>query len=851
MPSLGTQNSATSPTAALTQTCSWVGTTTLGSHLAVTVGGSVVSGSITVTVKDDQGNYYIQDKAITGSKHESIWRAINSKAATNPTVTVTSNLSMIMRVTVSEFDVANAKSLYAFDVSGVSNGTGSAPAISLALTVQNLAAELIIGCLDMYTVNPTLSAGAGFTAIPPDVNASNQDGLTIYSTTSVDSGSGVNVSWGTSVSGLYRSIAVAYFVIPDTSTLITNTTAPDYRWSAKGVSSTLSANGLPNASFNGVNMPTFTTAVPVPFQNTGGTIMLCGTVGSGASAQIFGANDTTGAANGGYTLSSDASNNLQGVIGTATGGSDGVFNDGSTATAHTQALLTVVYALTIDPIGKTYRAEVNGAIVASGTFTGTKLVDSTLCIFAKFASGVLTSSGGAISEVRCWKSPQSHTVAIAAYSEMSSYPVVASKRYIRAAFFSAVNQIACIDFSDDATTFVGGYFVNYLAGVGDVRDVGLYYHKANNTFYAFHTAYISSGGIKFRVAKFSPSNPLQWTLHAEVDCTSLAGGGGGAPEPVVDPATGIIQGVTVQDWSEAAFHYLPITDITVPTFGSFTSITGTTTPVSDSFVLYPTDPRNLFSPGKYVMLWSSVPGGSPRWSDSTTLTGPYTTEHTTAFPTNYEGSGVILLDNGKVRWFSSLLGASTWEYLDFDGTTYSSPASVPATDVNGNAFDPGQGDVIDLKAIGLYPYQDWYDSFDGAGEWFDGTTATGEWFDAVSVAAPELLSATVSSDGLSIVLVFNIAGTSPLLPATSITGFTLGSTFSTISSASRTASNTITLTLNTPILAGQLPKVNYTPGNVTDSTPTSLNAFNNEPVTNGSAVPCISITPILIAMGVI
>ncbi len=101
------------------------------------------------------------------------------------------------------------------------------------------------------------------------------------------------------------------------------------------------------------------------------------------------------------------------------------------------------------------------------------------------------------------------------------------------------------------------------------------------------------------------------------------------------------------------------------------------------------------------------------------------------------------------------------------------------------------------------------------------------------VARPALVSATIPSAGTSMAIVFT-ANLLPLLPATSITGFTVSG--NTVSSASRTASNTVTLVLGTPVLSGATPTVSYSPGNLTDSTPVTTAAIVAHAVVNNSTL---------------
>jgi uncharacterized repeat protein (TIGR02059 family) len=106
----------------------------------------------------------------------------------------------------------------------------------------------------------------------------------------------------------------------------------------------------------------------------------------------------------------------------------------------------------------------------------------------------------------------------------------------------------------------------------------------------------------------------------------------------------------------------------------------------------------------------------------------------------------------------------------------------------------------------------------------------------VDTTAPVELSAAVPSAGTTIVVNITEAGSPPLLPATSITGFTalVNGVSRSISSAARTASTQITLTLAAPVVyIGDTVRISYAPGNVTDSaqpqTPSPRSATPSSP----------------------
>lgn len=106
------------------------------------------------------------------------------------------------------------------------------------------------------------------------------------------------------------------------------------------------------------------------------------------------------------------------------------------------------------------------------------------------------------------------------------------------------------------------------------------------------------------------------------------------------------------------------------------------------------------------------------------------------------------------------------------------------------------------------------------------------------MSAPSLNNATISNNGLNIILTFNIT-TTPLIPINNITGLTFKTDTETIiypNNILRTANDTITITLNTPIFIGQNILFSYNNGNITDSNNIALQNITNQPITNNSNI---------------
>jgi hypothetical protein len=155
------------------------------------------------------------------------------------------------------------------------------------------------------------------------------------------------------------------------------------------------------------------------------------------------------------------------------------------------------------------------------------------------------------------------------------------------------------------------------------------------------------------------------------------------------------------------------------------------------------------------------------------------------------------------------------------GTALSNPGTLPGGNGVGVAFNP--------SAVSTGNY-----SLGVANT----TTPFARAYTGTEVTSPVLSAASIASDGLTAVLTFTEADSPPLLPATSITGFSLSGTSATIISAARTGNTEITLTLSEAVTDSETVLLSYTPGNVTDSaaSPNSLAAFSNHAVTNNSTV---------------
>ena len=105
------------------------------------------------------------------------------------------------------------------------------------------------------------------------------------------------------------------------------------------------------------------------------------------------------------------------------------------------------------------------------------------------------------------------------------------------------------------------------------------------------------------------------------------------------------------------------------------------------------------------------------------------------------------------------------------------------------------------------------------------------------VTAPVLTSATIAADGATVTLAFTEIGSPPILPATSITGFSLSRLGSglTISSAARATDTTILLTMADPIPPGPV-LLSYSAGNVTDTATNALANITDFACTNNSVI---------------
>lgn len=103
---------------------------------------------------------------------------------------------------------------------------------------------------------------------------------------------------------------------------------------------------------------------------------------------------------------------------------------------------------------------------------------------------------------------------------------------------------------------------------------------------------------------------------------------------------------------------------------------------------------------------------------------------------------------------------------------------------------------------------------------------------------PVVASANVNAAGTTLTITFTEAGSPPVLPASSVTGFTLKAGGVTTGSLTSTAisSTTYTATTGRTILSGETLTLDYAPGNVTDSagSPNAMLTFSATSVTNNS-----------------
>lgn len=118
---------------------------------------------------------------------------------------------------------------------------------------------------------------------------------------------------------------------------------------------------------------------------------------------------------------------------------------------------------------------------------------------------------------------------------------------------------------------------------------------------------------------------------------------------------------------------------------------------------------------------------------------------------------------------------------------------------------------------------------------------------AADTTAPIFDTASVATDGATIVVSLVETESVPILPATGMTGFTVGTDGAavTVSSAARTTDTTLTLTLSRTIFSNETVTLTYDQGtgNVTDGSSNELTAFTDVSVTNNSTEsPSITVT---------
>lgn len=125
---------------------------------------------------------------------------------------------------------------------------------------------------------------------------------------------------------------------------------------------------------------------------------------------------------------------------------------------------------------------------------------------------------------------------------------------------------------------------------------------------------------------------------------------------------------------------------------------------------------------------------------------------------------------------------------------------------------------------------------------FAGQTVVAQLFYAglFDVTAPTVLGANVNTAGTTLTIAFTEAGSAPVLPASSVTGFTLTASGGAVTlSGTAISGTTFTATTSRTIGAGETLTLAYTPGNVTDSAaiPNALASFSGTSVTNNVTPP--------------
>jgi hypothetical protein len=696
------QNSGVASANSATTVTSAAITTTTSNTLCVAVVAKKASGGHTLAISDSKSNtawrlvlntsnpgtgvalrFYVCDSITGGANH---------------TVTVTDNAASSLSIVVTELTATNGL-VYADTL--IAGGSGTDTAAATTATTLLHGSAIVLGAVTQTTGGTvTITPGTGYSTLAKDEGGTNQPISVIAAS---DLSGSVQPSWTLGSSVAYRAIGVSFREVgPAPATAYTQ--QPTWRYDMRDCRAFLTETNisLPEHAGGTLAVTGGTTVAAGVGSFTSltvatGTISLpatsLGTIAATLKTDgfILGANEVGNGANGAYWLKS-ATRNLSARIVTDSGSIS--VTDGSGATGMPDVPIVVMLTATT---GASAIITCNGFDVGTTSITGNSLAGTALTLFAQYVSGSVTNqASGSFYEVRGYSTPINSAADRLAISKEMAWPFGApiTRRFLQSGFRNDT-ETAVSSESVDATSFSALREISYAPVLSTVRDVGLYYHAANQTWYAFHTSGSFAGVTYFEVAKFK--DPRMWLPHKQVDVSGTVGTKPSvAPEPVVNPATGVISHIATEEAGGTAFYLIPVTDIAAGTFGTATTVTGVSG--SDPYILYPADPRNIWNAGSYTV-FTAV---NPTWKSASAIGGSYSGGATFFTGNNFEGCDPLLLDTGKTRVFCT--GDTGYGYIDVSANGSATAIAITRglNTSTGAAYEVGQGDVMDLKQLGLW-----------------------------------------------------------------------------------------------------------------------------------------------------
>ncbi len=487
---------------------------TLGNIVHVVIEVKSASGSPGIPqLTDNYGNLW--QFILTGSSSGNHIRQLAFFAKIKATgagfaITSTPTAAVIQSIEGAEFSGYTANVGFSLSVATLASGTGTSVTTN-APTIPAGATAILFGTVTNLGTLTTITPTGGSTDL--------FDGTTnLFSDTAYQIGvttASPSMTWtlGTSQSWIAVCVALIYVDFVDNHVAA----GCDYAISAKDISW---ANGQ---GVNGSYAVSLGAGFLTNYTGDIGTIIICATAGT---TTLFSADDAGQTFDGAYSLRTNSNNQLGGFFNTDQTdiNGDGSFSE---SVGYGNNGRPCIYALTLNVATKSYAVTVNGFQVISGTVAGNPDTALAAFIFGTIQGGLVASGGGVLHELRIYSTPQTLAKIQAATSQMA-WPL-GSPTTNRGIHLGFRNDTETMCLSESSNVFNGSAVptfanlreVSYAPPGATVRDVGLYYHAANKTWYAMHTTGSFGGFTYFMIAK---SIDLRlWVLHAKVDISGQIG----------------------------------------------------------------------------------------------------------------------------------------------------------------------------------------------------------------------------------------------------------------------------------------------------------------------------------------